>query len=59
MSLRDWNYEKQSGLGGSGAWALLNGENGVDAELDLGVGWQDPAVINEGGLCVWRSGQRP
>lgn len=59
VSLRDWDYEKQSGLGGSGAWALLNGENGVDAELDLGVGWQDPAVINEGGLCVWRSGQRP
>jgi len=59
VSLREWNYEKRSGLGGSGAWALLNGENGVDAELDLGVGWQDPAVISETGLCVWRSGQRP
>ena len=59
VSLRDWSYEKQSGLGGSGAWALLNGLDGVNAELDLGVGWQDPAVINEGGLCVWRSGQKP
>ena len=59
VSLRDWNYEKRAGLGGSGAWALLNGEDGVDAELDLGVGWQDPAVIRETGLCVWRSGQRP
>ncbi|MBT8037226.1 MAG: adenylyltransferase/cytidyltransferase family protein [Verrucomicrobiae bacterium] len=59
VSLRDWDYEKRAGLGGSGAWALLNGEDGVDAELDLGVGWQDPAVIRETGLCVWRSGPRP
>lgn len=59
VSLREWPYEKQAGLGGSGAWALLNGKDGVDAELDLGVGWQDPAVIRETGLCVWRSGRRP
>lgn len=59
VSLREWNYEKRAGLGGSGAWALLNGEDGVDSELNLGVGWQDPAVIRETGLCVWRSGQRP
>ncbi|HEY8962662.1 MAG TPA: adenylyltransferase/cytidyltransferase family protein [Luteolibacter sp.] len=59
VSLREWPYEKQAGLGGSGAWALLNGRNGVDSELDLGVGWQDPAVIRETGLCVWRSGQEP
>jgi len=59
VSLKDWNYEKRSGLGGSGAWALLNGENGVDDELGLGVGWQDPAVIKETGLCVWRSGEKP
>ena len=57
--MRDWNYEQKSGLGGSGAWALLNGEDGVEAELDLGVGWQDPAVIRESGLCVWRSGNLP
>ncbi len=59
VSLSDWPYEKFSGLGGSGAWALLNGDDGVTSELDLGVGWQDPAVIRETGLCVWRSGPRP
>ncbi len=59
VSLRDWPYERNAGLGGSGAWALLNGRDGVNSELDLGVGWQDPAIISETGLCVWRSGQRP
>lgn len=59
VSLRTWGYERNAGLGGSGAWALLNGRDGVGSELDLGVGWQDPAVITEGGLCVWRSGPRP
>ncbi len=59
VSLQDWQYEKRSGLGGSGAWALLNGKSGVHSELDLGVGWQDPAIITETGLCVWKSGPRP
>ena len=59
VSLRDWGYARNSGLGGSGAWALLNGEDGVASELELGVGWQDPAIIRETGLCVWRSGPRP
>ena len=59
VSLKEWNYEKRSGMGGSGAWALLNGEDGTASELDLGVGWQDPAVIQETGLCVWKSGPRP
>lgn len=59
VSLRDWPYERNAGLGGSGAWALVNGRDGVASELDLGVGWQDPAVISETGLCVWRSGRRP
>lgn len=59
VSLRSWGYERNAGLGGSGAWALLNGRDGVGSELDLGVGWQDPAVISEGGLCAWRSGPRP
>lgn len=59
VSLRAWPYERRAGLGGSGAWALLNGKDGVSSELDLGVGWQDPAIIREGGLCVWRSGPRP
>ncbi|AHF91883.1 cytidyltransferase [Opitutaceae bacterium TAV5] len=59
VSLRSWPYERNAGLGGSGAWALLNGKDGVDAELGIGTGWQDPAVIAETGLCVWRSGLRP
>ena len=59
VSLRDWGYERNAGLGGSGAWALLNGHTGIEEELELGVGWQDPAVIRETGLCVWRSGSRP
>lgn len=59
VSLREWPYERNAGLGGSGAWALLNGKDGVASEFDLGVGWQDPAVISETGLCVWRSGPKP
>ncbi len=59
VSLRDWPYEQKAGLGGSAAWAMLNGRNSVQAELDLGVGWQDPAVIRETGICVWKSGERP
>lgn len=59
VSLQNWPYQINAGLGGSGAWALLNGQDGVRSELDLGVGWQDPAVIAETGLCVWRSGSRP
>ena len=59
VSLQKWNYETRSGLGGSGAWAILNGKCGVKSELELGCGWQDPAVIKETGLCVWRSGSFP
>ena len=59
VSINSWNYEKRSGLGGSGAWAILNGKDGVLSELNLGVGWQDPAIIQETGLCVWESGQHP
>ncbi len=59
VSLRSWPYERNAGLGGSGAWALLNGKDGVASELGLGVGWQDPAIIAETGLCVWHSGPHP
>ena len=38
---------------------FLNGKDGVESELDLGVGWQDPAIIRETGLCVWNSGMKP
>ncbi|MFH1605235.1 MAG: adenylyltransferase/cytidyltransferase family protein, partial [Pseudomonadota bacterium] len=59
VSLHDWPYEIGSGLGGSAAKSLLEGGDGLDDELEAGVGWQDPAVIDETGLCVWRSGARP
>jgi hypothetical protein len=59
VSINSWEYEKRSGLGGSGAWAILNGKDGVLSELNLGVGWQDPAIIQETGLCVWKSGRHP
>lgn len=59
VSLNDWPYEKGGGLGGSAAFAILNGKDGVKEEFKLGVGWQDPAVIRETGLCVWKSGTEP
>lgn len=59
VSMREWPYERNSGLGGSGAWAVLNGWDPVKSELGLGVGWQDPAVISETGACVWKSGAHP
>ena len=59
VSLAEWDYEIGGGLGGSAAYAMLLGKNSVQSELDLGVGWQDPAVIAETGLCVWKSGNTP
>ncbi|MGJ8640794.1 MAG: adenylyltransferase/cytidyltransferase family protein [Opitutaceae bacterium] len=59
VSLNSWGYEIKSGLGGSGAWALLNGNDGIESELNMGVGWQDPAIIRETGVCVWNSGPLP
>jgi cytidyltransferase-like protein len=59
VSLGNWPYEIGGGLGGSAAKALLEVRSGVQSELALGVGWQDPAVIEETGLCVWRSGATP
>lgn len=59
VSLKEWEYRQGAGLGGSGAWSVLNGWDPVHSELGLGVGWQDPAVIAETGACVWRSGARP
>ena len=59
VSLESWVYEMGGGLGGSAAYAILTGKDGVKSELDLGVGWQDPAVIKETGLCVWESGLKP
>jgi glycerol-3-phosphate cytidylyltransferase-like family protein len=59
VSLHHWPYHARAGLGGSGAYALLRGDDSVSAELNLGVGWQDPAIIFETGLCIWKSGPRP
>lgn len=59
VSLRHWPYERNAGLGGSAAWARINGHEAVAKELEMGVGWQDPAIVIEGGLCVWKSGQQP
>jgi cytidyltransferase-like protein len=59
VSLLQWPYRARAGLGGSGAYALLRGDDSVSSELNLGVGWQDPAIVAETGLCVWKSGERP
>lgn len=59
VSLDNWPYEIGSGLGGSAAKAILEVKNGVREELNAGVGWQDPAIIQETGLCVWASGDSP
>ena len=59
VSLHSWPYQKGAGLGGSAAFALLHVKDGIRSELDLGVGWQDPAIIQETSLCIWRSGKKP
>jgi len=59
VSLNKWDIPQKAGLGGSAAWATLNGIDPIKSELDMGVGWQDPAIIKETGLCAWRSGDRP
>lgn len=59
VSLSHWEYEIKSGLGGSAAYSVLMGKNAIETELNIGVGWQDPAIISETGLCVWRSGEQP
>ena len=59
VSLGHWDYKLGSGLGGSAARAMLDGKDAIESELNNGVGWQDPAVIEETGLCVWRSGREP
>lgn len=51
-------YQYGGGLGGSAASKILMGDDAFGSELEH-AGWQDPAVINETGLCVWRSGQEP
>lgn len=59
VALHDWPYHVGGGLGGSAAHALLQGRDPIASELAAGVGWQDPAVVHETGLCVWKSGPAP
>jgi hypothetical protein len=60
VSLARWPYERPgAGLGGSAAYAILQGRDPIAAEIEIGAGWQDPAVILETGLCAWRSGPWP
>jgi hypothetical protein len=59
VSPTDWPYRKQGNLGESAAWNYLQGRDAVEGDLKLGVGWQNPAVIKETGLCVWKSGATP
>lgn len=59
VSVDEFDYEVCGGLGGSAANAILSGLDGIESELKVGVGWQDPAVILETGLCIWESGAYP
>lgn len=59
VSLAHWGYRLNGGLGGSAAYKILLGEDAFQSELGAGVGWQDPAVITETGLCAWVPGPRP
>lgn len=58
VSLKSWPYERNAGVGGSAAYSVLRGLDAVATELEF-TGWQDPAVILETGLCIWRSGPLP
>lgn len=58
VTLDSWPYEQRGGLGGSAAYALLKGRDALQEELNR-AGWQDPAIVMETGLCVWRSGPAP
>lgn len=59
VSLKNWPYRIGGGLGGSAGWSLLTDKDPYRFDAMNGCGWQDPAVILETGLCVWKSGTRP
>ncbi len=54
-----WQYSQRSGLGGSSAWAFVNGENPFKYDMEHGNGWQDSAIVLETACCVWYSGDEP
>lgn len=58
VSTTSWPYHRRAGLGGSAAWSMLTGRDAFADDLRF-AGWQDPAVIAETGLCVWKSGISP
>ena len=58
VSMDHWPYHIRAGLGGSAARSLLMGDDPVDSELEI-AGWQDAAIIQQTGLCVWQSGKKP
>lgn len=53
VSLNNWPYKYGAGIGGSAADAILRGHK------PAATGWQDFAIIQETGLCIWRSGPTP
>jgi cytidyltransferase-like protein len=55
----DCEFEPGAGVGGSAAWWVYKGQNTLESEINNGVGWQDPAIVIETGLCAWRSGTKP
>lgn len=59
VAINNWQYRLRAGIGGSAAWATLHGRSALACELNAGVGWQDPAILAETGLCSWRSGPSP
>ena len=59
VSKKDWRYSQRSGLGGSSAWAFINGYNPFVYDREHGNGWQDSAIVLETGCCVWHSGDEP
>lgn len=59
VSLENWPFRVGSGLGGSAAWSILSNKDPYHFDAMNGCGWQDPAIILETGLCVWKSGLSP
>lgn len=62
--LVEYPWQHGGGVGGSAAAAIAamsRGATGRDpwAEELARAGWQDPAVILETGLCIWRAGATP
>lgn len=52
-------YETGCGMATSAIYSILHGKDVFAKESEIGVGWQDPAVILETGMCCWRSGKSP